>query len=70
MARPGYRTTCHRPASPQVSGTVAPGTSGSVSNSVTAVVGSPVTDPDTNNNTATLAIQLDTDPIFADDFEP
>ena len=53
-----------------VSGTVAPGTSGSVSNSVTAVVGSPVTDPDTNNNTATLAIQLDTDPIFADDFEP
>lgn len=53
-----------------VTGTIANGTSGSVSNSVTAVVGSPVTDPDTNNNTATLALQLDTDPIFADDFEP
>lgn len=53
-----------------VSGTIALGTTGGVSNSLTAVVGSPVNDPNTNNNTATLVLPLDTDPIFADDFEP
>lgn len=53
-----------------VSGTIAPGTTGNVSNSMTAVVGSPVNDPNTNNNTATLVLSLDTDPIFSDDFEP
>lgn len=53
-----------------VSGTIAPGTSGTVSNSATAVVGSPVTDPDNNNNTATLVLEADTDAIFADGFEP
>jgi uncharacterized repeat protein (TIGR01451 family) len=53
-----------------VSGTVAPGTTGSLSNSATAVVGSPVTDPDTNNNTATLALSADNDRIFTATFEP
>ena len=53
-----------------VSGTIAAGTSGSISNSATAVVGAPVTDPETNNNTATLVVQVDTDRIFKDDFEP
>ena len=52
-----------------VSGTVAPGTTGSLTNTATAVVGSPVTDPVSNNNTATVALQADTDRIFDDNFE-
>ncbi|HSX62541.1 MAG TPA: DUF11 domain-containing protein [Tahibacter sp.] len=52
-----------------ITGTVAPGTSGSLSNSATVVVGSPVTDPDTSNNTATLAIEANNDAIFEDDFD-
>jgi hypothetical protein len=46
-----------------VHGIVAPGTTGTITNSATAVVGAPATDPDTTNNTATL----DTDPAPADD---
>jgi uncharacterized repeat protein (TIGR01451 family) len=53
-----------------VSGTVAPGTTGSLTNTATAVVGSPVTDPVSNNNTATLALDANTDLIFEADFEP
>ncbi len=53
-----------------VSGTVAPGTTGSLTNTATAVVGSPVTDPVSNNNTATLALDADNDRIFKGDFEP
>lgn len=53
-----------------VSGSVAPGTTGSLSNSATAVVGSPVSDPVGSNNTATLALEADTDRIFRNGFEP
>lgn len=54
-----------------VSGTIAPGTSGNVINSATAVVSAPATDPDTGNNTATLTTaEGSNDPIFDDDFEP
>ncbi|MBL8301050.1 MAG: hypothetical protein JNN30_22130 [Rhodanobacteraceae bacterium] len=53
-----------------VSGTVAPGTSGDLSNSATAVVSAPVTDPNTANNTATLVVQANTDLIFRSNFEP
>ncbi len=52
-----------------VTGTVAPGTTGSLSNTATAVVGSPVTDPVSGNNTATLALDADTDRIFDNGFE-
>ncbi len=53
-----------------VHGTVAPGTTGSVSNSATAVVGAPATDPDTGNNSVTLDIAAAADDlIFGDGFE-
>lgn len=51
-----------------VTGTVAANTTGGLGNAVTAIVGSPVTDPDTNNNTVTLTLQPDTDLIFRDNF--
>jgi uncharacterized repeat protein (TIGR01451 family) len=54
-----------------VNGTVATGATGVLTNSVTAVVGAPASDPNTTNNTASI----DTEPapasdvIFADGFE-
>ncbi|HWU53828.1 MAG TPA: DUF11 domain-containing protein [Tahibacter sp.] len=51
-----------------VNGTFALTAVGAIGNSVTAVVGSPITDPDTNNNTATLTLLPDTDRIFRDNF--
>lgn len=53
-----------------VVGTVAPGTTGTLSNTVTAVVGGGITDPVGKNNTVTLDTLPDTDTIFADGFEP
>lgn len=62
------------PASAQVvytvNGTVAPGTTGTLANSVVAVVNAPVTDPNQTNNTATSTLEPDTDRIFADGFDP
>ncbi len=46
-----------------VTGTVAPGTTGTLTNSATAVVGPPASDPDTSDNTAVV----DSDPAPADD---
>lgn len=48
-----------------VDGTVAPGTTGTLSNSMTAVVVAP-TDPDTGNNIATLNLQAASGPAEAD----
>jgi len=53
-----------------VNGTVAPGTTGTLANSVVAVVNAPVTDPNQTNNTATSTLEPDTDRIFADGFDP
>lgn len=63
------------PAGSQVvyttSGTIASGTTGGVSNSATAVVGAPATDPDNSNNTATLElVAAYQDEIFTDGFDP
>ena len=53
-----------------VNGTVATGTTGMLSNSMTAVVGSPATDPSGTNNTATLDLSPATnDLIFANGFD-
>lgn len=52
-----------------VNATVAPGTTGTLSNSVTAVVNSPTSDPNTGNNTATANTAPVSDRIFADGFE-
>lgn len=54
-----------------VNGTVAPGTTGTLTNSVTAVVGGSVTDPQTADNTATVNTSpVPTNPlILADGFE-
>jgi uncharacterized repeat protein (TIGR01451 family) len=53
-----------------VNGTVAPGTTGTLSHSVNANVGAPATDPDTANNTATLDLSpAPNDVIFANGFE-
>ena len=52
-----------------VNATVAPGTSGVLSNSVTAVVNAPATDPNSNNNTATANTAPDSDRIFASGFD-
>ncbi len=52
-----------------VSGVVAPGTTGPLVNSVTAVVGAGLTDPQPADNTATLTLQAGTPLIFADGFE-
>ncbi len=53
-----------------VNATVAPGTSGILSNSVTAVVNAPATDPNTGNNTATANTAPESDRIFASGFDP
>lgn len=54
-----------------VDGTVAAGTTGTLSNSATAVVGAPQTDPDTTNNSVTLDVDPvpSDDTIFADGFD-
>lgn len=54
-----------------VNGTVAPGTTGTLSNSMTAVVGPPATDPNGTNNTASLDLSpAVSDLIFANGFDP
>ena len=53
-----------------VSGVVAIGTMGILTNSATAVVGNPATDPISTNNTATANSGPLSDRIFANDFEP
>lgn len=53
-----------------VNATVAPGTTGVISNSVTAVVNAPASDPDTDNNSATANVAPESDRIFASSFEP
>lgn len=53
-----------------VNATVAPGTTGVLSNTVTAVVNAPATDPDTGNNTATANTAPESDRIFASSFDP
>lgn len=53
-----------------VNATVAPGSTGVLSNSVTAVVNSPATDPNSANNTATANTAPLSDRIFADGFDP
>jgi uncharacterized repeat protein (TIGR01451 family) len=53
-----------------VNGTVNPGTAGTLSNSATAIVHSPTTDPDSTNTTASLDLEAAVnDVIFADGFE-
>ena len=54
-----------------VDGIVAAGTTGTLTNSATAVVAPPATDPDTTNNTATLDLDpaAPNDVIFADGFD-
>ena len=54
-----------------VDGVVANGTTGTLTNSATAVVGPPTVDPDTSNNTATLDVDeaIGNDVIFADGFD-
>lgn len=54
-----------------VDGTVAAGTTGTLTNSATAVVAPPASDPDTTNNTATLDLDpaLLNDVIFTDGFD-
>lgn len=55
-----------------VDGVVAAGTTGTLTNSATAVVGGAVSDPDMTNNTASAATDpvVDNDVIFADGFDP
>ena len=55
-----------------VTGVVAPGTTGTLTNSATAVVGLPATDPDTSNNTDSVDTTpaLPDDTIFANGFDP
>lgn len=54
-----------------VNGTVAPGTTGTLTNSMTAVVNSPATDPAGTNNTATLDLEpAVSDVIFENGFDP
>ena len=52
-----------------VTGNVTAGTTGILSNSATAVVGSPSSDPTTSNNTATVNTPPLSDRIFANGFE-
>ncbi|TDR45925.1 putative repeat protein (TIGR01451 family) [Tahibacter aquaticus] len=54
----------------QVSGTVDAGTTGSLSNAATAVVGGSVTDPSPSNNTMSLLLLPESDRLFKDTFEP
>lgn len=54
----------------QITGTVSPTATGTLSNSLSAVVGGSITDPEPGNNTATLDLQeLIDDTIFASGFE-
>ncbi|MEO7935749.1 MAG: DUF11 domain-containing protein [Dokdonella sp.] len=53
-----------------VNATVAAGTSGVLSNSVTAVVNSPTSDPNTENNSAAANTAPASDRIFANGFDP
>ena len=53
-----------------VNATVAPGTTGVLSNSVTAVVNAPTTDPVASNNTATANTAPESDRLFANGFDP
>lgn len=53
----------------QVSGNVAVGTTGTLSNAATAVVGGSVTDPSPSNNTASLALLPESDRLFKNGFE-
>jgi uncharacterized repeat protein (TIGR01451 family) len=53
-----------------VNGMVAPGTTGTLTNSMTAVVSAPATDPAGSNNTATLDLEAaSSDLIFANGFD-
>ncbi|HEY6941739.1 hypothetical protein [Dokdonella sp.] len=53
-----------------VDGSVAPGTTGTLSNSMTAVVNAPATDPSGTNNTASLDLEVAaSDVIFANGFD-
>ena len=52
-----------------VLGTVSAGTTGTLTNAVASVVGSPATDPQSANNTASVSLEQDNDLIFADGFE-
>lgn len=52
-----------------VEGTVAAGTTGTLTNSVATVVGSPATDPQSTNNTASVSLEQDNDLIFFDGFD-
>jgi uncharacterized repeat protein (TIGR01451 family) len=52
-----------------VSATVAPGTTGILSNSVTVIVNAPTTDPEPGNNQASANTAPESDRIFADAFE-
>jgi uncharacterized repeat protein (TIGR01451 family) len=66
--------TANLPAGGQVvytiAGTVAAGTTGDLTNSATAVVGAPASDPAGTNNTATLVLtEAVNDLLFADGFE-
>jgi uncharacterized repeat protein (TIGR01451 family) len=54
-----------------VTGLVEDGTTGTLTNSATAVVGAPASDPDTSNNTASVvASPAEDDTIFGDGFDP
>jgi hypothetical protein len=53
-----------------VNTTISAGASGVLSNSVTAVVNAPATDPNTGNNTATANTAPESDRIFASGFDP
>jgi uncharacterized repeat protein (TIGR01451 family) len=55
-----------------VDGIVAPGTTGTLTNSATAVVGAPATDPDASNNTDSVDTTPEPpdDTIFANGFDP
>jgi hypothetical protein len=53
-----------------VNTTISAGASGVLSNSVTAVVNAPATDPNTDNNTATANTAPESDRIFASGFDP
>jgi uncharacterized repeat protein (TIGR01451 family) len=54
-----------------VNGTIAPGTTGTLTNSMTAVVNAPATDPGGTNNTASLDLDpAASDVIFTNGFDP
>lgn len=54
----------------ELTGTIASGTSGTISHAVNTVVNAPAVDPDTSDNSATLDLEpVGNDEIFADGFE-